>query len=150
MGYRNGTSAWKGSIHFSMLHFYTPWKQQKILQIFRAYRNAIFGRNKLICFQNAFRSSRSQMFFKKGILKNFVIFTGKHLCWSLFFNKVAGLLVFSCEYCEIFKNSFFYRTPLAVTSLLWTLPAGKKLFFVGVRACDFKTLTVHWNLLLLT
>ena len=23
------------------------------------------------------------------------------------FNKVAGLQVFSCEYCEIFKNSFF-------------------------------------------
>ena len=25
-----------------------------------------------------------QMFFKIGALKNFVIFTGKHLCWSLF------------------------------------------------------------------
>ena len=25
------------------------------------------------------------------VLKKFVIFTGKHLCWSLFFNKVAGL-----------------------------------------------------------
>ena len=29
------------------------------------------------------RSSRSQMLFKKGVLKNFTIFTGKHLCWSL-------------------------------------------------------------------
>ena len=28
---------------------------------------------------------------KKGILKNFAKFTGKHLCQSLFFNKVAGL-----------------------------------------------------------
>ena len=35
-----------------------------------------------------FNSSRSQMFFKIGVLKNFTNFTGKHL--SLF-NKVAGL-----------------------------------------------------------
>ena len=28
---------------------------------------------------------------KKGVLKNFAKFTGKHLCHSLFFNKVAGL-----------------------------------------------------------
>ena len=27
------------------------------------------------------------------------------------FNKVAGLHVFSCEICEIFKNVFFHRTP---------------------------------------
>ena len=30
------------------------------------------------------RSSRTQMFFKVSILKNFVIFTGKQLSWSLF------------------------------------------------------------------
>ena len=30
------------------------------------------------------RSSRLQMFFKIGVLKNFAIFTGKHPCWSLF------------------------------------------------------------------
>ena len=28
---------------------------------------------------------------KKIVLKNFTRFTGKHLSWSLFFNKVAGL-----------------------------------------------------------
>ena len=28
---------------------------------------------------------------KKGVLKNFAKFTGKHLCQSLLFNKVAGL-----------------------------------------------------------
>ena len=35
------------------------------------------------------RSSRSDMFCKKGVLKNFPKFTGKHLYQSLFFNKVA-------------------------------------------------------------
>ena len=29
--------------------------------------------------------------YKKDVLKNFTKFTGKHLCQSLFFNKVAGL-----------------------------------------------------------
>ena len=43
------------------------------------------------------------------ILKNFVIFTEKHLSWSLFFNYVADLQVFSCEFCEIFKNTYFEK-----------------------------------------
>ena len=39
-----------------------------------------------------FRNSCLQIFFKKYALKNFDIFTGKQLL--------------SCEYCDIFKNSF--------------------------------------------
>ena len=48
-----------------------------------------------------FRSSRTQMFFKTGFIRNFAIFTGKHLCWSLFLiklqalHKVAGLTAFN-------------------------------------------------------
>ena len=64
---------------------------------------------------------------KKGVLRNFPKFTGKHLCQSLFFNKVAGLRpstllkkslaqVFSCELCEFSKNTFFYRTHLVAAS----------------------------------
>ena len=34
------------------------------------------------------RSSRWQMLFKIGVLKNFASFTGKHLCWSLFLKKL--------------------------------------------------------------
>ena len=34
------------------------------------------------------RSSRVQMFFKLGVLADFAIFTGKHLCWSLFLIKL--------------------------------------------------------------
>ena len=36
------------------------------------------------------RSRRPEVFCKKGVLRNFPKFTGKHLCQSLFFNKVAG------------------------------------------------------------
>ena len=37
------------------------------------------------------RSSHQRCSIKKGVLKNFAKFTGKHLCWRLFFDKVAGL-----------------------------------------------------------
>ena len=42
----------------------------------------------IIC--TTFRSSRSQMFFTIGVLKNFAIFTEKHLCWSLFLIKLQA------------------------------------------------------------
>ena len=59
-----------------------------------------------------------EVFYKKSVLRDFTKFTGKHLCQSLSFNKVAGLSsatflkkrlaqVFSCEFYEIFKNNFF-------------------------------------------
>ena len=35
------------------------------------------------------RSSRPEVFCKKGVLRNFAKFLRKHLCQSLFFNKVA-------------------------------------------------------------
>ena len=49
---------------------------------------------------------------KKGALKTFAIFTGKHLGWSLFLIKLGGRQerlqqMFSCENCEIFKNIYF-------------------------------------------
>ena len=37
------------------------------------------------------RSSHPDVFCKKGVLRKFSKFTGKHLCQSLFFNKVGGL-----------------------------------------------------------
>ena len=37
------------------------------------------------------RSSHPEVFCKKGVLKNFVKFIAKHLCQSLFFNKILGL-----------------------------------------------------------
>ena len=39
-----------------------------------------------------FRSSRPEVFCKKGVLKSLTKCTGKHLCHSLFFNKVIGLM----------------------------------------------------------
>ena len=48
---------------------------------------------------------------RKGVLRNFTKCAGKHQCQGLLFNKVAGLRpetqLFSCEFCEITKNTFF-------------------------------------------
>ena len=46
------------------------------------------------------RSSHQRCSAKKGVLRNFTKFTGKHLCQSLFFNKVDGAAL-SCSYCSI-------------------------------------------------
>ena len=35
-------------------------------------------------------SSRQEVFYKKGVFKNFAKFTGKYLCQSLFFIDVVG------------------------------------------------------------
>ena len=40
---------------------------------------------------SGFRSSRPEVFCKECVLKNFEKFTARHLCQSLFFNKVADL-----------------------------------------------------------
>ena len=47
------------------------------------------------------------MFYKIGVRKNFTIFIGKHLFWSQLYYKEIPTQVFSCEYCEIFKNTSF-------------------------------------------
>ena len=39
--------------------------------------------------ENLPQKQPSEVFHKKAVLKNFAIFTGKHLCWSLF-NKVGN------------------------------------------------------------
>ena len=45
------------------------------------------------------------MFYKKATLKHLAIFIGKQLRWSLYLTKLEAKL-FSCEYCEIFRNIY--------------------------------------------
>ena len=63
-------------------------------------------------------NSRSHMFFKIGVLKNFANFTGKHLSWSLFltkfftdFIKNTPTQMFSVQFAE------FLRTPFSTEHL---------------------------------
>ena len=76
---------------------------------------------------------------KKRVLESFAKSTGKYLCWSLFFNKAAGLRpaillkretltqMFSCEFWKIFKNTVFHITlpvPASEIKNLFNLRAG--------------------------
>ena len=68
------------------------------------------------------RSSHRRCSARKGVLKNFAKFIGKHLCQSVRGLKAATFLkktlapVFSCEFCEIFKNTFFTKHLRATAS----------------------------------
>ena len=46
------------------------------------------------------RSSHQRYSLRKGFLRNFAKFTGKHLCQRLFFNKVAGLRPKACNFIK--------------------------------------------------
>ena len=61
----------------------------------------IYGRKQKLCKSRTDRSSRLEVFCKKGVLRNLAKFTGKHLCQSLFFNKV--------EACNFIKKRLWHR-----------------------------------------
>ena len=68
-------------------------------------------------YANMFRSSRLEVFCKKGVLRNFAKLIGKHLCQSLFLNKVAAC----------FPGCFCMSFLLCSASLLKVfLPWGQK------------------------
>ena len=102
-----------------------------------------------------------------GVLGNFARFTRKHLCQSLCFNKTAGLAcnfikietlaqVFSCEFCEVSKNTFFTEHLWATASAHYkaqnlTILNGecKQVWFLQpqlLKCAEF--LVVYWNVIM--
>ena len=55
------------------------------------------------------RSSHQRYSVKKGVLRNFAKFTGKHLCQSLFFNKVGGGAFFTEH---VWATAYIYNSLL--------------------------------------
>ena len=71
-----------------------------------------------------FRRSRPDVFCKKGVLRNFAKFIGKHLCRSLYFNKVADpTLLKQRLWHRYFPVTFaqFLRKPFLTEHLRWLL-----------------------------
>ena len=77
---------------------------------------------------NNYRSSHLQLFFKIGVIKNFAIFTGKHVLKSLF-NKLRAC---NCQACNFIKKRIkrrcfsvnlakFFRAAFFVEHLWWLL-----------------------------
>ena len=92
---------------FQIIHLFNHWQKHPFRDVFRKSR-----------------SSRPEVFCKKGVLRNFTKITVKHPCQSLFFNKVAGLRIanllkerlwhkcFTVNFLKFLKNTFFHRAPL--------------------------------------
>ena len=59
----------------------------------------------------SYRSSRPEVFCKEGVLRKYKV-SGN------FIKKEAVAQVFSCGFCEISKNTFFYRTPPVAASVI--------------------------------
>ena len=106
--------------HSSINHQQHLFYRTLITSYFRPVNIAKFLRTAFLW--DTTTSSRFQMFFKISVLKSFAIFSKMHLCWSVFLNnlqaeglqlylKKSPTQVFFCEVCEIFENTFFYRTP---------------------------------------
>ena len=96
-----------------------------------------------------YRSSRPELFCKKGVFRNFAKLTGKHLCQSLFFNEVVGQAcnfikketlaqMFSCEFCEISNNTVFYRAPPVAASVVRRNTKHKKMKIRELKERKFK------------
>ena len=102
-----------------------------------------------------FRSSCPKVFCKKGVLRNFVKFAGKHLCQSLFLNKVAALRPATLFQKRLWHRCFpvnftkFLRTSFLKEHLWWLLlvfqnfeiSTGKhlcwSLFSAKVFSCEY-------------
>ena len=82
-----------------------------------------------VCLRNC-RSSHQRCSLRKGVIRNFAKFTGKHLCQSLFFYKVAGQglrpasLLKKRLWHRCFPVDFakFLRTPFSQNTLRRLLP----------------------------
>ena len=67
--------------------------------------------NKQVLFEGRFKEAATEVFYKKAVLKNLTMFTGKPLCWSLFLIKLqakrpATLFKRDCN-TEVFQNIYF-------------------------------------------
>ena len=95
--------------HLTSYTFFTKdvdyYRNMSLSQLYQPPRRLFFPRTRIASYfrlvnianflRSAFlytsRSSRLQMFFKIGVLKNCANFTGKHLCWSLFLKNSCSL-----------------------------------------------------------
>ena len=89
----------------------------------------------------SYRTSHWRCSIKKAVLKNFTIFTGKHLCWSLFSSlQETPTQVFFYEDCEIFNNTYFEN----ICDRLLLFPTD---FFMFAKRSLTKEWQMSWKLL---
>ena len=100
------------------------------------------------------KSNLPEVFCYKRVLKYFAKFTEKHLCQSLFFNKIpvddcnfikreALMQVFSCQYCKSFKNIYFKNICEGLLSPYWLYHSEKVIWIGPVKKCSEKVPKIH-------
>ena len=67
----------------------------------------------LISVKNSFKSSRSQMFFKISVFKNYAIFTGKQMRSSLFLIKLQA-----CSFMNISSSNVTFKIETITKSII--------------------------------
>ena len=77
---------WKEAVKMKLEQFFLKW-------YLRSFWSVLF----------CDKSSRSQMFFKVGVLKNYAIFTGKDRCWK----KKLQRRCFRVNITKILRTAFF-------------------------------------------
>ena len=98
------------------------------------------------------RSSRLEVFYKRGVLRSFAKFAGKHLCQSLFLHKVVGLRTVILLKKRLLQRCFpvnfakFLITPFLTEHLRWLFPSRgrqhKSLYKLSLKR-SFNTLKRH-------
>ena len=115
------------------------------------FRMIIFHDQKALSLN--FKTSCSQIIFKIDVLKKLAMFTGKHMCWSYFWYscRAGGLQLYwkeiktpvlSCEYCKIFKNTYFEEHLRMAASVLLII---KLLIEYWTSADLFLIKNITWN-----
>ena len=90
-------------VQLTFCRWLTNWLKSWVSLLFLIHLNHQAGLSRGLC-----RSSHQRCSIKKGVLKIFPKFRGKHPYVSLFLIKLRPEgQVFSCEFYEIFKNTFF-------------------------------------------
>ena len=116
-----------------LFHVFTYYRTSLQIFLFHKFFCTNISQVELEILRNSstiFRSSHQRCSIKKAILKHFVIFTGKYLCWGLFLNKVAGH-----PPCNFIKKRLQHRYFLAN---IRQISIYKKTYFeVHLRKCAF-------------
>ena len=103
-------------------------------------------------------NSRLEVFCKKSILRNYRKIHRKAPVPESLLNKVAAQAcnftkketlaqVFCCEFCEISKSAFFYRTPLVAASgfTIYLISNDSLLCFEFMESWWLKVRQVNWT-----
>ena len=106
------------------LKFYkVDWNQCKCLKLDKVDWN-----------QSDYRSSHQRCSLRKGVLRNFPKFTGKHLYQSIFFNKVARL-----------SNTFFTEQLCATASMIIRMVRLKLIWLFEILFKLFIKVSAVWK-----